>query len=136
MRLPFISRRRHETAVRVATAAIWHFVEQAEDQTTAELGRRLDAEYALTDARKELDRERAKRERLKTYMVRMHTARYEQRIGRLRRAVAAERAQAAAYRREIRQLTDRLFDACGYQGEPLLPAARATLGIEDAKEES
>lgn len=54
MRLPFISRRRHESAVRLATAAIWHFVEQAEDQTTAELGRRLDAEYALTDARKEL----------------------------------------------------------------------------------
>lgn len=62
--------------------------------------------------------------------------RYERRIRRLRRAVAAERAQAAAYRREIRQLTDRLFDACGYQGEPLIPAARVALGIEDAKEES
>lgn len=136
MRLPFISRRRHETAVRVATAAIWHFVEQAENQNTAELGRRLDAEYALTDARKELDRERARRTRLKSYMVRMHTDRYEQRIDRLRRAVAAERAQAEAYRRTITRLTDRLLDATGYQGEALLPAARVALGIEDAKEES
>lgn len=136
MRLPFISRRSHETAVRVAMAAIWHLVEQAEDQATAELGSRLDAEYALTDARKELDRERAKRERLKTYMARAHTARYEQRIGRLRRAVASERAQSEAYRRTITRLTDRLLDATGYQGEPLLPAARVTLGIKDAKEES
>ncbi|MGW8357365.1 hypothetical protein [Streptomyces wedmorensis] len=54
MRLPFISRRAHERAVRLAAAAIWHFVEQAEDQTTAELGRRLDAEHALDDVRKEL----------------------------------------------------------------------------------
>jgi len=59
----------------------------------------------------------------------------QRRLHRALRAVAAEREQAEGYRREIRQLTDRLFDACGYQGEPLLPAARVTLGIEDAKEE-
>jgi hypothetical protein len=129
MRLPFISRRRHDAAVDFLAALHRSNLDDAMTWAMEERGDRRTAEA-------ELDRERAKRERLKTYMARAHTARYEQRIGRLRRAVAAERAQAAAYRREIRQLTDRLFDACGYQGEPLLPAARATLGIEDAKEES
>ena len=130
MRLPFISRRAHERAVRLATGAIWHFVEQAEDQTIAELGARLDAEHALEDARKEADRERAKRERLKSYMVRMHTDRYESRIGRLCRAVAYEREQAEGYRRTIRRLTDQLLDATGFQAEPLLPAARRVLDLD------
>lgn len=82
----------------------------------------------------ELTQERAKRERLKTYMFKAHTGRYEARIGRLLRAVAYEREQAEGYRRTIKHLTDQLLDATGYQGEPLLPAARTVLGIEDAKE--
>ena len=54
MRLPFISRRNAQANTDMAVRAVWHFVEQAEDQTTAELGLRLDAEYALTEARKDL----------------------------------------------------------------------------------
>jgi hypothetical protein len=130
MRFPFISRRRHETAVRVATAAIWHFVEQAEDQTTAELERRLNAEYALTDAHKELAQERAKRERIKAYVLRSHSGRYETRLARALRAVAALRAEAAVQRRVVDRLTDQLLDATGHIGEPLLPAARVTLGLD------
>lgn len=135
MRLPFISRRRAQANTDMAVRAVWHFVEQAEDQTTAELGRRLDAEYALTDARKELDKEREKRDRLKAYMVRTHTARYEQRIGRLRSAAAGYRAEAAVQRRVIRRLTDQLLDATGYQGEHLYPDARTTLGITDKEDQ-
>jgi hypothetical protein len=128
MRLPFISRRRHETAVDFLATIHRSNLADATKWAMEERGARRTAEA-------ELGRERAALSRLKAYMVLTHTARYEQRIGRLRRAVAAEREQAEGYRREIRQLTDRLFDACGYQGEPLLPAARVTLGIENAKEE-
>ena len=128
MRLPFISRRRHETAVDFLATIHRSNLADATKWAMEERGARRTAEA-------ELGRERAALSRLKASMVHTHTARYEQRIGRLRRAVAAEREQAEGYRREIRQLTDRLFDACGYQGEPLLPAARVTLGIEDAKEE-
>lgn len=190
MRLPFISRHAHERAVRLATAAIWHFVEQAEDQTTAELGRRLDAEYALTDARKELAAATAEpapvvvehtelwslidwslwgsgmgdvfREQLADQFIAaltpeqheqalrlMHawedaghwpTGRrgyedHQRRLRRALRAVAAERAQSAAYRRTIDRLTDQLLDATGYQGKPLLPAARVDLGIDTPKED-
>ncbi|WP_282696298.1 hypothetical protein [Streptomyces sp. CC208A] len=60
----------------------------------------------------------------------------QRRLHRAVRAVAAERAQAEGYRRTIRRLTDQLLDATGYQGEPLLPAARRALGIDDIKEES
>ena len=131
MRLPFISRRNAEfTKGLVRIQLAWEEADHAETREVL-----AEAQRRLSSAMAELDRERAKRNRLKSYMGRMHTARYEQRIGRLRRAVAAEREQAEGYRRQIRQLTDRLFDACGYQGEPLLPAARVTLGIENAKEE-
>lgn len=129
MRLPFISRRRHETAVDFLAAIHRSNLDDAMTWAMEERGARRTAEA-------ELDRERSRRTRLKSYMVRMHTDRYEQRIGRLRRAVAVERAQAAAYRRTITRLTDQLLDATGYQGKPLLPAARVALGIEDAKEES
>ncbi|MEU2510206.1 hypothetical protein ABZ621_36715 [Streptomyces sp. NPDC007863] len=129
MRLPFISRRRHETAVDFLAAVHRSNLDDATTWAMEERGARRTAEA-------ELDRERAKRERLKSYMLRTHTARYEERIGRLRRAVAAERAEAEGYRRTIRRLTDQLLDATGYQGEPLLPEARTVLGIEDAKEES
>ncbi|MFK3734029.1 hypothetical protein ACI2LJ_27610 [Streptomyces sp. NPDC088090] len=129
MRLPFISRRRHETAVDFLAAIQKSNLNDALDEAYSERMARLLAEA-------ELRRERAAMSRLKAYMVLTHTARYEKRIGRLRRAVAAERAQAAAYRRTITRLTDQLLDATGYQGEPLIPAARVVLGIEDAKEES
>lgn len=133
MRFPFISRRSHERAVRLAAAGIWHMVDEADDRTTAALGAQLDAEHDLDLARKELVQERERRTRLKSYMVRMHTDRYESRIGRLRRAVAYEREQAEGYRRTIRRLTDQLLDATGFQGEPLLPEARRVLDI-DVKE--
>ncbi|MFE0699157.1 hypothetical protein [Streptomyces sp. NPDC058872] len=55
----------------------------------------------------------------------------QRRLHRALRAVAAERRQAAAYRRTISRLTDQLLDTTGYQGEPLLPAARAVLGIKE-----
>jgi hypothetical protein len=38
--------------------------------------------------------------------------------------------ELATQSRVMKRLTDQLLDATGYQGEPLLPAARATLGIE------
>lgn len=114
----------------LATNAVWHMVEQAEDRTTAELGARLDAEYALTNAHRELGREKAKRERLKAYMLRTHSGRYEMRLARALRAVAELRAEAAVQRRVVRRLSDQLLDATGYQAEPLLPAARAALDLD------
>jgi hypothetical protein len=53
-----------------------------------------------------------------------------------RTALRKAELEIATQKRVIERLTDQLLDATGYQGEPLLPAARATLGIEDAKEES
>lgn len=43
--------------------------------------------------------------------------------------------ELATQGRVIHRLTDQLLDATGYQAKPLLPAARATLGItkEDTK---
>jgi len=136
MRLPFISRRRAQAAVDLAVRGVWHLVNEAEAATCEARIEQRHAEDALSGARKALSQERAKRERLKSYMFRTHTNRYESRIGRLRRAVAYEREQAEGYRKTIRQLTDQLLDATGYQGEPLLPEARTVLGIdikEDAK---
>lgn len=127
MRLPFISRRRHEDAVDFLAAIHRSNLNDAVTWATDERAARRRAED-------ELDQERAKRARLKAYMVQTHVTRYEQRIGRLLRAVAAERAQAAVYRRTIKRLTDQLLDATGYQGEPLRPAARQVLGIDNTKE--
>jgi hypothetical protein len=123
MRLPFISRRRAQAAVDLAVRGVWHLVDEAEKAT-------CEARIDQRKAEAELAQERAKRERLKTYMLGMHTGRYESRITRLLRAVASERAQAEAYRKVITRLTDQLLDATGYQGEPLLPEARTVLGIE------
>jgi hypothetical protein len=135
MRLPFISCRRAQAAVDLAVRGVWHLVDEAEAATCEARIEQRHAEDALSDARAALSKEQVRRQQLKSYMVRMHTDRYESRIGRLLRAVAAERAQSAAYRRQIKRLTDQLLDATGYQGEPLLPAARELLGI-DAKEDA
>lgn len=135
MRLPFISRRRAQAAVTVATAAIWHMVDDADKRTGIEIEARLDAEHDLADARKAVAVERAKRERLKAYMRRTHAGRYELRLARALRAVAELRAEAEVQRRATRRLTDQLLDATGYRGEPLLPAARTLLDLteEDTK---
>ncbi|MEU4106210.1 hypothetical protein AB0F16_37585 [Streptomyces tanashiensis] len=129
MRLPFISRSRAQAAVDLAVRGVWHLVDEAEQAT-------CEARSEQRKAEAELTRERGKRERLKTYMRRAHTARYEQRIDRLRRAVASERAMGEAYRKIITRLTDQLLDATGYQGEPLLPAARTSLGIDVKEDEA
>ena len=124
MRLPFISSRKATEAVCLIVEVSRRAIAEKDQLLDQERADRKKAEFALAQERK---KQRA-----------VASWRYtdDRRLGRAVRALAAERAQAEAYRREIRQLTDRLFDACGYQGEPLLPAARATLGIEDAKEES
>lgn len=54
----------------------------------------------------------------------------QRRLHRALRAVAALRAEAAVQRRVTRHLTDQLLDATGHIGEPLLPAARVTLGLD------
>ncbi|MFB6626462.1 hypothetical protein ACFCWD_28840 [Streptomyces sp. NPDC056374] len=54
----------------------------------------------------------------------------QRRLHRALRSVAALRNEAAVQRRVTDRLATQLLDATGYQGEPLLPAARATLGIE------
>ena len=124
MRFPFISSRKATEAVCLIVEVSRRAIAEKDQLLDQERADRKKAEFALAQLQK---KQRA-----------VASWRYtnDGRLGRAVRALAAERAQAAAYRREIRQLTDRLFDACGYQGEPLLPAARATLGIEDAKEES
>ena len=124
MRLPFISRRK-------ATEAVCLIVEVSR-RAMAEKDQLLDEERAARrKAETNLAQERKKQRAVASW-------RYvdDRRLGRAVRALAAERAQAAAYRRTIRRLTDQLLDATGNGGEPLLPAARVTLGIEDAKEES
>lgn len=130
MRFPFVSRRRAEASVAVATAAVWHMVDAADDRTTAELGARLDAEHALVDARRELAQERAKRERLKAYMAGAHTGRYETRLARALRAVARLRAEAAVQQRVTNRLANQLLDATGNQAAPLTDAARTALGLD------
>ncbi|MEU0317089.1 hypothetical protein [Nocardioides sp. NPDC006273] len=124
MRLPFISSRKASEAVCLIVEVSRRAMAEKDQLLAEERADRKKAEFALAQQQK---KQRA-----------VASWRYtdDRRLGRVVRALAVERAQSAAYRREIRQLTDRLFDACGYQGEPLLPAARVTLGIEDAKEES
>lgn len=115
MRLPFVSRR-------VAEETLCLLVEVSRRAVT-------DAEDARSEAEHRLAVERAKWRRAVGY------AGNGQRLARALRALAVERAQSAAYRRTIRALTDQLLDATGYQGEPLLPAAREALGIDTLKED-
>ncbi|MEU7074695.1 hypothetical protein AB0B30_32690 [Streptomyces narbonensis] len=129
MRLPIVTRRRAEAAVDLAVRAVWHLVDNAEKATCeARLDqRRTEAELAV---------ERKQRQRAIAYVGQAERRRNTDghRLARALRAVAAERAQSAAYRRTIDRLTDQLLDATGYQAEPLLPEARTVLGItkEDA----
>ncbi|MFG2747225.1 hypothetical protein ACGFY0_45230 [Streptomyces chartreusis] len=56
--------------------------------------------------------------------------RYERRLTRLCRALAATRRELAAQHRLADRLMDQVLDATGYQAAPLLPAARTALGID------
>lgn len=177
MRLPFISRRRHETAVDFLAAIQRANLNNALDQAYSERMARLKAEAELASAKSapvpvvvehtelwnlidwslwgsgmgDVFREQLADQFIAAITPEQHdqalrlmhawedaghwpTGRrgyedHQRRLRRALRAVAAERAQSAAYRRTIRQLTDQLLDATGYQGEPLLPAAQALLGI-------
>jgi len=125
MRLPFISRRRAQADVDMAVRAVWHLVDEAEAATCEA---RLDQRKAEAD----LTAERKQHQRAVAYVGQAEQRRDMDghRLARALRAVAAERRQSAAYRRTITRLTDQLLDATGYQAEPLLPAARTTLGID------
>ena len=118
MRLPFISRRRAQAAVDFLAACHRSNLDTVLKAAAEDRATRRKAEFALAQEQK---KQRA-----------VASWRYtdDRRLGRVVRALAAERAQSAAYRRTIRRLTDQLLDATGYQGELLLPAARATLGID------
>jgi hypothetical protein len=93
-------------------------------------------------SRRRLDEAEAQNQRLATRIQLLEgassaemraTVRNMRRRDRALKACRRYRAEAAAQRRVIRRLTDQLLDATGYQGEPLLPAARVVLGIEGAK---
>jgi len=118
MRLPFISRRAFDALGMAHSLLRAQLVQEQAARRKAEAGTATEWKLMidLVEVEHKLDRQQV-------------------RHSRALRACARYRAELAAQRREIRQLTDRLFDACGYQGEPLLPAARVTLGIENAKEE-
>jgi hypothetical protein len=128
MRLPFISRRRAQANVDLAVTAVWHLVDEAEAATREARIEQRRAETELAAVQRSHRRAVAYIEQAEG---RRDTDGY--RLARALRAVATERRQAAAYRRTIDRLTDQLLDATGYQGEPLLPAARVVLGIEGAK---
>lgn len=54
----------------------------------------------------------------------------QRRLHRALRACARYRADLAIEKRVIRHLGNQLLDATGYQGEPLLPAARTLLDLD------
>lgn len=118
MRLPFISRRAFENLGMAHSRLRGRLV----NEQTA----RRETEAELAILQKWITREMGARNKVSTSS--------ERRLIRVVRALAAERKQAAAYRRTIRRLTDQLLDATGNQGEPLLPAARMALGLD--KEDS
>lgn len=122
MRLPFISLRNARRAVAVATAGYRCIADEADKKYLAERAARREAEAELAALQKWITYEATARGTGPRSM--------EQRRNRALRAVARYRAENATQRRTIRSLTDQLLDATGYQGEPLLPAARTTLGID------
>ncbi|WP_426404250.1 hypothetical protein ACN9M0_24935 [Streptomyces sp. R-07] len=130
MRLPFISRRRAQAAVDLAVAGVWHLVDEAEKATVE-----ARADQRTAEGNAAADREKYRR--AVAYVEQAEDGRYENgvRLTRALRAVARYRAEAAVQRRTIAHLTDQLLDATGYQGEPLLPAARTALGIDPRKED-
>ncbi|MGW4703735.1 hypothetical protein [Streptomyces sp. NPDC004285] len=108
---------------------MWHLVDEAEAATCEARIEQRQAESQLAAAHVQYDRAVA-------YLGQAERRRDADgyRLSRALRAVAYEREQAEGYRRTIKHLTDRLLDATGYQGKPLLDPARQTLGI-DVKED-
>jgi hypothetical protein len=129
MRLPFISRRRAQTALRLAEIARHQVAEEADKLLRAERAVRVKAEAGLAAERERFRRATA-------YVEQAEDGRYENgvRLARALRAAARYRAEAAIQRRVIDRLTDQLLDATGNQGEPLLSAARTALGIDTKKD--
>lgn len=125
MRFPFISRRRAQANVDLAVTAVWHLVNEAEAATCEA---RIDQRQAET----RLAAEQKLRRHAVAYVEQAEGRRDADghRLARALRAVAQLRAEAATQRRVITRLTDQLLDATGHIGEPLLPAARHTLGLD------
>lgn len=125
MRLPFISRRRAQASVDFATAGLRVRIENVERELAEERTARFQAERKLAAERK-LHR------RAVAYIGQAEGRRDVDgyRLARALRAIARLRAEAATQRRVERGLTDQLLDATGFQGEPLLPAARHTLDLD------
>lgn len=125
MRFPFISRRRAQANVDLAVTAVWHLVDEAEAATCEARIEQRQAETQLAAAHRQYDRAVA--------YVKQAEGRRDadgHRLARALRAVACLRDEAATQRRVTRHLTDQLLDATGYQGEPLLDAARHTLDLD------
>jgi hypothetical protein len=125
MRFPFISVRRALRAIAVATEASHHIAEDADKRWAEERDARMECEAELAFARR-------KYRTIVAYVEQAEGRRDADghRLARALRAVAALRAEAAVQRRVTRRLTDQLLDATGHIGEPLLPAARVTLGLD------
>lgn len=94
--------------------------------------------FGLVSRRRALSLEaenRRLRNRLRSYEMASADAahavyRYERRLARLCRAIAALRRELAGQQRLADRLMDQVLDATGYQAAPLLPAARTTLGLD------
>jgi len=114
MRLPFVPRRAFE-ALGMAHSLLRKRL--VEEQTA-----RCEAEAELAVLQKWITREMSIRAKAPRSTSR--------RRGRILRACVRYRAELAEQRRQIRQLTDQLLDATGYQGEPLLPEARRVLDLD------
>lgn len=125
MRFPFISRRRAQANVDLAVTAVWHLVDEAEAAT-------CEARIEQRRAEAQLAAEQKLRRRTVAYVEQAEGRRDVDgyRLARALRAVATLRAEAAVQRRVVDRLTDQLLDATGHIGEPLLPAARVTLGLD------
>ena len=118
MRLPFVSRRHAQARIAAATAGLRADLEAARAELAEERAERRKAETSLTQERK-------KHRAMASWP---HTD--DARLARALRACARYRAALAIEKRVIRRLGDQLLDATGYQGEPLLPAARAALDLD------
>lgn len=123
MRLPFITVRSALRAIAVATEASHHIAEDADKRWADERDARQEAEAELAYLQKWISR---KAPELRAEGQQSMSPR----LARALRAVATLRAEAAVQRRVVDRLTDQLLDATGHIGEPLLPAARVTLGLD------
>ncbi len=125
MRLPFVSRRYARGAVAAATAGLRADLEAARAELADARIDLANARAARRKAETSLTQERKKQRAVASWR---HTD--DGRLARALRAVAALRAEAAVQRRVEHRLTNQLLDATGYQGDPLLPAARALLDLD------